>query len=112
MSNHLGTLDIECDAPAYPIVRACRKLGMQAPEDVRWCRRSRARARGHGWMSFLASPVWGRLLGRGEADGHDCTCGNHMPELECYSFTFHTGEQVEYQMAQCPRCRTIYWETM
>jgi hypothetical protein len=110
MSSRLGTLDIECDAPSYPIVRACRKLGMHMPEDVRWCRRSRARPRESGWRSFLASPFWGHLLGRDEASERTCVCGNPLPELECYAFTFHTGEEVEYQMAQCSRCRTIYWE--
>ena len=33
-----------------------------------------------------------------------------FPLLESYSFTFQSGEQVEYEMGQCPRCRTIYWE--
>ena len=37
MSSELGLLEVECDAPPYPIVRACRKLGLIAPEDVRWC---------------------------------------------------------------------------
>ena len=32
-----GLSEIECDAPAYSVVQACRKLGLQSPEDVRWC---------------------------------------------------------------------------
>ncbi|HEY7425479.1 MAG TPA: hypothetical protein VH682_14705 [Gemmataceae bacterium] len=110
MSSHLGLLELECDAPPYAIVRACRKVGLETPEDVRWCRKGRHGKRSHGWIHFLASPIWGRLLGRAEAEAHACICGRTLPELESYAFTFQTGEQVEYQMGQCPHCRTIYWE--
>lgn len=110
MLSHLGLLEVECDAPPYPIVRACRKLGIRKPEDVRWCCKSHSPRRHHGWIRFLASPIWGRLLGRTETVGHSCSCGQALPELESYSFTFQTGEQVEYDIGQCPRCRTIYWE--
>lgn len=110
MSNHLGPLQVECDAPPYAIVRACRKLGMNEPEDVRWCRKGRRSRRHIGWIQFLTSPIWGRLLRAGEPEGPTCSCGTSMPLLECYCFTFQTGDQVEYEMGQCPRCRTIYWE--
>ncbi len=110
MSSDLGVLELECDAPPYAIVRACRMLGMNAPEDVRWCRKGRPHKEGHGWMSFLARRTWGRLLGRGQAEEPTCICGRSLPDLECYSFLFQTGEQVEYAMTQCPRCRTICWE--
>lgn len=112
MSSRLGLLELECDAPPYAIVRACRKVGLERPEDVRWCRKSRHAKRNHGWITFLASPIWGRLLGRAdEADEpHACNCGQNLPELESYAFTFQTGEQIEYEIGQCPRCHTIYWE--
>jgi hypothetical protein len=110
MLSHLGLLEIDCDAPPYPIVRACRKLGLSEPEDVRWCRRSHQTRRRHSWIHFLASPIWGRLLGRGEEAERACNCGRPLPELDSYSFTFQTGEQVEYDVGQCPYCRTIYWE--
>lgn len=42
-SDWFGTLEIESDATAYFIVRACRKLGFQAPEDVRWCQEEKRR---------------------------------------------------------------------
>ncbi len=106
MSSYLGPLQVECDAPPYPIVRACRKLGMNEPEDVRWCRKGHHSRRSHGWIHFLTNPFWGRE----EAEEHLCVCGRQLPILESYCFTFQTGEQVEYEMAQCPRCRTIYWE--
>ena len=96
--------------PPYPIVRACRKLGMSEPEDVRWCRKGHHTQRAHGWMHFLTNPIWGRLLSRAESEETVCGCGRPLPILECFCFTFQSGEQVEYEMAQCPRCRTIYWE--
>ena len=110
MLSHLGLLEVVCDAPPYPIVRACRKLGMIQPEDVRWCRKGRPSRRQAGWIRLLASPIWRRLLRRNETTEQPCNCGRPLPNLEGYSFTFQTGEQVEYEMGQCPRCQTIYWE--
>jgi hypothetical protein len=110
MSDHLGLLELDCDAPPYAIVRACRKVGLQSPEDVRWRRKGRHAGRSHGWISFLASPIWGRLLGRSETSERVCSCGRDLPELENYAFTFQNGEQIEYEIGQCLRCRTIYWE--
>ena len=112
MMSRLGLLEVECDAPPYPIVRACRKLGMSHPEDVRWCRKSRFHKRDQSWMSFLASPLWGRLLGRSEGHEQACNCGQPLPTLESFSFTFQSGEQMDYEMAQCPRCGTVYWEKL
>ena len=110
MSNNLGLLELECDAPSYPIVRACRKLGIKSPEDVRWCRMSRFLRGGHGWVSFLAGRTLGRLLGKGQQVEQVCSCGHTLPMLEGYSFAFSTGEQLDYQLGQCPRCRTIFWD--
>lgn len=113
MSNEsLGLLEIECDAPPYPIVRACRKLGISEPEDVRWCRKSTHGRRHHGWIQFLASPLWGRLLGREDTHTPTCTCGQPLPNMDCYAFTFQSGEQIDYEIGQCPRCRAIYWEKL
>jgi len=109
MSSHLGPLEVECDAPPYAIVRACRKLGMHSPEDVRWCRKVHRSRRPHSWLRFLC-PLWGRLLGRDETETPSCVCGQPLPLLENYSFTFLSGQRVEYEMGQCPHCYTIYWE--
>jgi len=109
MSNHLGPLQVECDAPPYPIVRACRRLGMNTPEDVRWSHNGRRSQRSQGWIQFF-SPLWGHLMGREPMERTLCVCGWPLPLLENYSFTFLSGEQVEYEMGQCPRCRTIHWE--
>jgi hypothetical protein len=112
MPSNLGLLELECDAPSYPIVRACRKLGMKAPEDVRWCRITRFQRRGHGWMRFLAGRTLGRLFGKHGSEAEVCTCGHTLPNLEGYSFAFSTGEQMDYQLGQCPRCRTIFWDNI
>src|SRR5579875_1942666 len=109
MSDHLGPLEIECDAPPYAIVRACRKLGMSEPEDVRWCRKVLHSRRSQSWFPFL-SPLWERLLGRDEREADTCICGRPLPVLESYLFTFQSGKQVEYEMGQCLYCRTIYWD--
>lgn len=37
MSKRWGSIEFYCDAPPYPVVQACRQIGLQAPEDVRWC---------------------------------------------------------------------------
>jgi hypothetical protein len=112
MLSHLGPLEVDCDAPPYPIVRACRKLGMSQPEDVRWSRKTHQPRRHRGWIRFLAGPIWGRLLGRAATQEPSCSCGQPQPTLECYSFTFQTGEQAEYEMGQCRHCRTIYWQKL
>ena len=36
MFNWSRTMEIVCDAPAYPIVVACKRIGLDRPEDVRW----------------------------------------------------------------------------
>ena len=110
MPSNLGLLEVECDAPPYPIVRACRKLGLYRPEDVRWSHKGNHARRHHGWIQYLTNPLWGRLLGRGETTGPSCVCGRPMPLLESFCFTFQTGEKVEYEIGQCPCCGTVHWE--
>jgi hypothetical protein len=98
MSGELGPIEIDCDAPAYPVVRACRRLGFCTPQDVRWCRVNRS-----SWQP--GGGLLGALVGRGT-----CTCGHSVPTLESYTFTFVTGNQASYYLAQCDHCRTIYWD--
>jgi hypothetical protein len=86
MSEELGPIDIVCDAPPYPVVRACQRLGFRDPQDVRWCR-----------ANHFAAP-------------RSCACGQTLPPLESYTFTFVTGNQASYLLAQCRRCQSIYWE--
>jgi hypothetical protein len=80
-------------------VRACAGLGFHAPQDVRWCRLDRRKLkRPAGLFPWL----------RGSKPA--CACGQPVPELESYTFTFVSGSKVEYFLAQCQRCRTIFWD--
>jgi hypothetical protein len=99
MPEDLGPIEIVCDAPPYPVVRACAGLGLHAPQDVRWRRFDRRRLkRPAGLFPWL----------RGGKPS--CGCGRPLPELESYTFTFVSGSKMEYFLAQCPHCRTIYWD--
>ena len=110
MSNQLGPIEIECDAPPYTVVRACRRIGgMQSPEDVRWCRVGRFTHRPTGWRALMRQ-FWNLLLGRGFPGEKTCFCGGDLPRLEDCTFTFITGRKTNYRLGQCTRCQTIFWE--
>ncbi len=99
MPDDLGPIDILCDAPPYPVVKACAGLGFEEPQDVRWSRLDRRRPpRPAGLFPWLRSAA------------PRCTCGQPLPALESYTFTFTSGSQAQYYLGQCPRCRTIYWD--
>jgi hypothetical protein len=99
MSSDLGPIEIVCDAPPYPVVRACAGLGFHGAQDVRWRRLDRRRLkRPTGLFPWL----------RGSKPA--CTCGQPLPALESYTFTFVSGSKAEYFLAQCARCRTIFWD--
>jgi hypothetical protein len=110
MSSQLGPIDIECDAPPYPIVRAGRLVGMNEPEDVRWCRLSHFVGLRTGWKAVLNPKAWKLLINRLGSGQTTCSCGQALPELEEYTFIFRTGKELSYLMGQCGRCRTIFWE--
>jgi hypothetical protein len=107
MSRSYGPLDIQCDAPPYHIVKASSEVGIEAPEDVRWFRLSHYLDGSAGatprqpWMSF-----W--LLTQPNA--RRCTCGENLPTLRKFVFTFRSGKESGYHLGQCQRCRTAYWE--
>jgi hypothetical protein len=110
MTNSLGPIDICCDAPPYPIVQSCVEIGIESPEDVRWCRLVEHRNAQSLFRQLIQFPPWsvifdGRVLGEGP-----CTCGQMLPQLRHYVFTFATGEECAYYLGQCPRCRTVFWE--
>jgi hypothetical protein len=92
MSAHLGPIDLTCDAPAYPVVRACERLGFRTPLDVRWSR----------MIVFLG-------FGHPAAASQHCCCGETLPPLERYLFEFRDGREASYWLGQCPRCHTIHW---
>jgi hypothetical protein len=100
MTDDLGPIEVICDAPPYPVVRACAGLGFETPQDVRWIRTDRKRARraATSLIPFLRS------------SRPNCSCGEPLPELESYTFTFVSGTRAEYYLAQCTRCRTIFWD--
>jgi len=109
MSEKLGPIEIECDAPPYPVVRAGSRVGLVCPEDVRWFRMSRFLANQEGLQDIFRSPFWKLFLGA-RVGKRACTCGHDLPSLERYTFTFRTGRQASYLIGQCIGCRTVYWE--
>jgi hypothetical protein len=111
MANRLGPIDILCDAPPYSVVKACRTLEMQAPEDVRWFRMSYFLNRQAGWREMLSGQTWKSMLGMNQGPaGKKCSCGHELPALVKYTFTYITGQEASYFLGQCGRCRTIFWE--
>jgi hypothetical protein len=110
MLNRPEGADMDCDAPPYPIIRACRKLGFETPEDVRWCRRGSAvTPEPTGWKRF-APRLWNLLFGRFNAEPRGCPCVRRPPALNRCTFTMSSGREVGYLIGQCSRCRTIIWE--
>src|SRR5262245_40322014 len=106
MYKQLGPIDVSCDAPAYPIVRACGMLGFESPLDVRWCRLSRFPPGGEH-DSLNVSP-WKWFTNRADGKGKTCTCGEPLPLLENYAFTPACAKVLDYRLAQCRRCHTIF----
>jgi hypothetical protein len=107
MSQSLGPIEIDCDAPPYPAVRACEGFGFHSPLDVRWLRLSRAPEviEGRRGVSF-----WLRFLGLGAARGRICRCGRRLPGLRWYCLPALPPGESLYQLVQCDRCHTIYWD--
>jgi hypothetical protein len=109
MPNRLGPLEVHCDAPPYNIVRACNMIGMQSPEDVRWCRLSQLVGAQAGWREVLKQQSWRALLGMTQPEYGVCRCGQKLPILERYTFTLISGNQTSYFIGQCSRCHSVYW---
>ena len=110
MFSRLGPIDIECDAPLYSVVEACEGLGFQSPLDVRWCRMSHV-LRGQRELGGVVGfhPLrW--LFGSSQPAKTICTCGQPLPPMERYTFTFASEKEAHYLLGQCCRCRTMYWE--
>jgi hypothetical protein len=110
MSNQLGPLEVECDAPAYPIVHACRHVGIRNPEDVRWCQMGHFLGQTEGWKGLFQFLTWENLTGRTHTSEMICTCGARLPVLEPVTFTFTTGRDETMLLGQCARCGTVFWE--
>jgi hypothetical protein len=110
MSGRLGPMEIGCDAPPYPVVRACEGLGFQSPLDVRWCRLSRARNGRLEPGGGLGLHLWEWLFGTGLPREATCACGQPLPALDKYTFTFASDKVADYRLGQCRRCRAMFWE--
>lgn len=111
MASKLGPIEVYCDSPSYAIVRGCHQIGIRNPEDVRWLRMSHFLSEEGSWRGFFNLQSWKSFLGKSKPDDRKtCTCGDHLPVLEKYIFTFLTGKEESYLLGQCPRCRTVYWE--
>jgi hypothetical protein len=109
-SNEPESPDIDCDAPAYPIVRACRGLGFHAPEDVRWCHVPPVSRRPARSESVFNLQAWMAFFSKSAPKGPTCSCGRELPRLDSYTFTLMSGKEVRYLLGQCGRCRCIYWK--
>jgi hypothetical protein len=109
MATGSESIELTCDCPSYSIVKASRLIGLQHPEDVRWCRSSHHGRVRPSLRCFLRHP-WKvlRLMCAGDKAG--CHCGRNLPLLEEYLFQLASGRQVRYRLGQCFRCRTVYWE--
>ena len=103
MAESLGPLAIDCDAPPYPIVQACRMIGIHSPEDVRWCRMACAAGELSWWRKLFSPHAWTRLLGMNHRGIDVCVCGLPLPLLEKYTFLIVTGDKLTYLLGQCPR---------
>ena len=110
MAQSLGPVDIYCDSPPYPIVQACNRIGLQRPEDVRWCRMSHFLSGHDGRGEVIGMMAWKSLLGIGRPRELTCDCGHPLPTLERCTFTFITGREASYMIGQCSRCLTVFWE--
>jgi hypothetical protein len=109
VSDVLGPIDVRCDAPRYAVVQACHQLGLQCPEDVRWCRIKYPLGQDGGWSKFVFK-LWKRFVWSSIRLQKTCTCGQEFPALKKVTFTFNTGAVESYLLGQCQRCRTIFWE--
>jgi hypothetical protein len=113
MPGYTDPADI-CDAPPYTVVRACEQLGFRTPLDVRWSRvgRQLPSSPTGQWDTFWRKPwelLWGNVAPQPASVAPTCGCGQPLPPLEKYCFTFLTGKQADYLMSQCRRCRAIFW---
>jgi hypothetical protein len=110
MADRLGPIEIECDAPPYSVVRACHRIGLQNPEDVCWYRFPNFLNGHFGRRGIFQVQTWRAFLGMNTPENLTCTCGQSLPKLEKYTFTYISGREAEYFVGQCSRCQTIFWD--
>jgi hypothetical protein len=61
--------------------------------------------------AIFALRLWHWLLGLGRPKERTCTCGQPLPDLKKYGFSFLSEKVGDYLLGQCRRCRTIFWDT-
>ena len=110
MFHRLQAFQIDCDAPAYPIVQACRTIGLRDPEDVRWVRLARFCKDRSARVDLLNPRTWTSLLGGNPNRELRCSCGQELPNLDKCTFTLISGKELHYYLGQCGRCHTVFWE--
>jgi hypothetical protein len=110
MSSQLGPIEINCDAPSYPIVQACECLDLRNPLDVRWCQLSHFVAERAEQLGVPTLRPWKWFFQKGPGNQVTCSCGEQLPQIDTYTFTFVSERVADYQLGQCPRCGTIFWE--
>jgi hypothetical protein len=108
MFSQWGLIEICCDAPPCAVVRVCHRVGFRSPLDVRWCRLSNFRSSER--RRRLGLWEWKRWLGVSQPREETCSCGESLPLLQRYAFTFSDDEQAGYLLGQCRRCRTMFWD--
>jgi len=102
--------EIWCDAPPYAVVRACKGCGFHAPLDVRWCRLSRFVNAEEQRECYFGTRFCRWLFSKRKPKVTTCTCGQPLPDLKKYGFTFLSNKVGDYLLGQCRRCRTVFWD--
>jgi hypothetical protein len=110
MSNPFQPQEFDCDAPPYSVVQACDELGFQSPLDVRWCRLRPVDARHEKRPASFSLEFWEWFFRRRSPPGNLCGCGQPLPILERYTFTFLSERRADYFLGQCGHCHTIFWD--
>jgi hypothetical protein len=110
MSSGLGCIDIDCEAPSYEVVEACRGLGLHSPWDVRWLRMSRLDQPPLCGRGVFSVRRWVELLGLSRPRGGTCPCGQQLPAPGRRHFPSLPRGECDYLIGQCGRCHTIFWE--
>ena len=107
MSKQMGPLEILCDAPPYSVVDDCQWLGFQTPLDVCWRQMSHFLTEEGG---LLDNFCWKLFFGKHRPRKTTCHCGELLPVLKTYTFWLAADNVIAYRLAQCPHCRTMFWE--
>jgi hypothetical protein len=109
MFSQLGPVEMRCEAPPYPVVRACARLGLRTPLDVRWCHLNQFLGEHAEPQAAIGRRLWRWLWGRRKLQ-RTCTCGEPLPRLERYPLAEFAESEGDFLLGQCQRCQTIFWE--